>query len=91
MDNSGQIYATDADMRRLAPIHDRLTRAGARNVQVRTPKGRADEPLADLHGKIDLVLVDAPCTGIGTWRRNPDTKWRVRPGALAERMKDQDF
>ena len=91
MDNSGQIYATDADARRLAPIHDRLTRAGARNVQVRTPKGRGDEPLADLAGRIDLVLVDAPCTGIGTWRRNPDTKWRVRPGALDERMKEQDL
>jgi 16S rRNA (cytosine967-C5)-methyltransferase len=91
MDNHGQIYATDADARRLAPIHDRLTRAGVRNVQVRTPKGRGDEPLGDLAGKADLVLVDAPCTGIGTWRRNPDTKWRVRPGALAERMKEQDF
>ncbi len=91
MDNSGQIYATDSDARRLAPIHDRLTRAGVRNVQVRTPKGRGDEPLADLDGKIDLVLVDAPCTGIGTWRRNPDTKWRVRPGALDERMKEQDL
>lgn len=91
MDNSGQIYATDADARRLAPIHDRLTRAGVRNVQVRTPKGRGDEPLTDLAGKIDLVLVDAPCTGIGTWRRNPDTKWRVRPGALDERMKEQDL
>ncbi|WP_439575060.1 RsmB/NOP family class I SAM-dependent RNA methyltransferase [Phreatobacter sp.] len=91
MDNSGQIYATDADARRLAPIHERLTRAGARNVQVRTPRGRGDEPLADLAGRMDLVLVDAPCTGIGTWRRNPDTKWRVRPGALDERMKEQDL
>jgi 16S rRNA (cytosine967-C5)-methyltransferase len=91
MDNSGQIYATDADARRLAPIHDRLARAGVRNVQVRTPKGRGDEPLTDLAGKIDLVVVDAPCTGIGTWRRNPDTKWRVRPGALDERMKEQDL
>ncbi len=91
MDNSGQIYATDADARRLAPIHDRLNRAGVRNVQVRTPKGRGDEPLADLAGRIDLVVVDAPCTGIGTWRRNPDTKWRVRPGALDERMKEQDL
>ena len=91
MDNSGQIYATDSDARRLAPIHDRLARAGARNVQVRTPKTRGDEPLADLADKIDLVLVDAPCTGVGTWRRNPDTKWRVRPGALDERMKEQDF
>jgi 16S rRNA (cytosine967-C5)-methyltransferase len=91
MDNSGQVFATDADARRLAPIHDRLTRAGVRNVQVRTPKGRVDEPLEDLAGRIDLVVVDAPCTGIGTWRRNPDTKWRVRPGALDERMKDQDL
>lgn len=91
MDNSGQVYATDADARRLAPIHERLARAGVRNVQVRTPKGRGDEPLSDLFGRIDLVLVDAPCTGIGTWRRNPDTKWRVRPGALDERMKEQDL
>ena len=43
----------------------------------------------DIAGQADLVLVDAPCTGSGTWRRNPDAKWRVRPGALAERIKDQ--
>jgi 16S rRNA (cytosine967-C5)-methyltransferase len=40
-------------------------------------------------GRADLVLIDAPCTGTGAWRRNPDAKWRVRPGALAERLKDQ--
>jgi 16S rRNA (cytosine967-C5)-methyltransferase len=45
--------------------------------------------LADLAGRIDLVLIDAPCTGTGIWRRNPDAKWRVRPGALAERQKEQ--
>ena len=45
--------------------------------------------LADLHGRADLVLIDAPCTGTGAWRRNPDAKWRVRPGALAERLKEQ--
>jgi 16S rRNA (cytosine967-C5)-methyltransferase len=89
MNNSGQIFATDTDKRRLAPIHDRLARAGVRNTQVRTPKGRDDDPLADLAGKADLVVVDAPCTGTGTWRRNPDAKWRIRPGALAEREKDQ--
>jgi 16S rRNA (cytosine967-C5)-methyltransferase len=88
MDNHGQIYATDIDKRQLAPIHERIARAGARNVQVRTPRGE-DDVLADLAGRADLVLIDAPCTGTGTWRRNPDAKWRVRPGALAERQKQQ--
>ena len=45
--------------------------------------------LTDLAGRIDLALIDAPCTGTGAWRRNPDAKWRVRPGALAERLKQQ--
>ncbi|MBV9289808.1 MAG: RsmB/NOP family class I SAM-dependent RNA methyltransferase, partial [Hyphomicrobiales bacterium] len=89
MENHGQIYATDPDGRRLAPIFERLKRAGARNVQVRAPRGAAD-PLADLEGRSDLVLIDAPCSGSGAWRRNPDAKWRIRPGALAERIKDQD-
>jgi 16S rRNA (cytosine967-C5)-methyltransferase len=88
MQNKGQIYATDSDARRLAPIHERLTRAGARNVQVRTPRGRADA-VTDLDGTIDCVLVDAPCTGSGTWRRNPDSKWRLRPGSLEVRLKEQ--
>jgi 16S rRNA (cytosine967-C5)-methyltransferase len=88
MDNSGQIYATDISKRQLAPIHDRIARAGARNVQVRTPRG-AEDPLAHLNGRVDLVLIDAPCTGTGAWRRNPDAKWRVRPGALAERLTQQ--
>jgi 16S rRNA (cytosine967-C5)-methyltransferase len=89
MENRGQIYATDTDKRRLVAIHDRLARSGARNVQVRTPKSVGNE-LVDLAGRADLVLIDAPCTGIGTWRRNPDAKWRIRPGALAERIKQQD-
>jgi 16S rRNA (cytosine967-C5)-methyltransferase len=88
MENKGQIFATDTDKRRLAPIHERLERSGARNVQVITPRGDKDV-LADLKGTADLVLIDAPCTGTGAWRRNPDAKWRVRPGALAERLKDQ--
>jgi len=88
MQNHGQIFAHDSDRRRLAPIHDRLTRAGVRNVQVRTPRPNSDV-LDDLEHRMDLVLVDAPCTGTGTWRRNPDAKWRIRPGSLAERNKDQ--
>ena len=89
MENQGQIYAADPDSRRLAPIFARLARSGARNVQVRAPKGRADV-LADLNGRCDLVLIDAPCTGSGAWRRNPDAKWRIRPGALEQRINDQD-
>ncbi len=100
MENRGQIYATDIDKRQLVPIHERLLRADVRNVQVRTPRGSplVTSPasgaglgwgLADLAGKADLVVIDAPCTGTGTWRRNPDAKWRVRPGALAERVKEQ--
>ncbi len=89
MDNRGQVYATDDDGRRLAPIFERLARSGARNVQVRVPKGQADG-LADLTDRCDRVMIDAPCTGSGAWRRNPDAKWRMRPGALEQRLKDQD-
>jgi 16S rRNA (cytosine967-C5)-methyltransferase len=100
MENRGQIYATDIDKRQLVPIHERIARAGARNIQVRTPRGPPPiaspasgrgnrRGLADLNGRADLVVIDAPCTGTGTWRRNPDAKWRVRPGALAERVKQQ--
>jgi 16S rRNA (cytosine967-C5)-methyltransferase len=88
MENKGQIYATDDDKRRLAPIHERLARSSARNVQVRTPKSVGDA-IDDLTGRIDLVLIDAPCTGTGAWRRNPDAKWRMRPGALEQRIKEQ--
>jgi 16S rRNA (cytosine967-C5)-methyltransferase len=87
--NRGRIIATDADIRRLAPIHARLARAGATNVEVRSPRGAAPL-LDDLKGAADLVVIDAPCTGIGAWRRNPDAKWRVRPGALEQRIRDQD-
>ena len=89
MGNKGQIFATDLDGRRLMPIYERLKRADVRNVQVRAPKGRRIE-IDDLAGRFDVVFVDAPCTGTGTWRRNPDAKWRLRPGALAERIKAQD-
>jgi 16S rRNA (cytosine967-C5)-methyltransferase len=88
MANKGQVFATDDDKRRLAPIHDRVSRSGARNVQVRTLKSVGGE-IDDLKGRMDLVVIDAPCTGTGAWRRNPDAKWRMRPGALEQRMKDQ--
>src|SRR5262249_46495091 len=92
MEKRGQVYATDPAKRRVAPIYARIERAGARNVQVRAPRGRSDDgpdPLADLAGRVDLVVIDAPCTGTGTWRRNPDAKWRMRPGALEVRLVEQ--
>ncbi|MFH6785783.1 MULTISPECIES: RsmB/NOP family class I SAM-dependent RNA methyltransferase [Methylobacterium] len=91
MGNAGRLIATDGDPRRLAPIHERLRRAGA-VAEVRTPRGGKGRPdvLSDLDGTADLVLVDAPCTGSGTWRRNPDAKWRLRPGSLAARVAEQE-
>ncbi|WP_455977657.1 RsmB/NOP family class I SAM-dependent RNA methyltransferase [Methylorubrum populi] len=88
--NEARIVATDADPRRLAPIHERLRRSGA-TVEVRTPRGgkARTDVLADLDGTVDRVLVDAPCTGTGTWRRNPDAKWRLRPGSLSGRIAEQ--
>jgi 16S rRNA (cytosine967-C5)-methyltransferase len=85
MDNKGQIFAYDADRNRLKPIYERLKRAGTRNVQVRA----ADESLEDLVGKMDRVVVDAPCTGSGVWRRRPDAKWRLTPDALEKRLGEQ--
>ena len=80
MENRGQIQATDSDRARLAPIFDRLKRAGTRNVQVRP----AGVPLDDLEGRMDAVLIDAPCTGTGSLRRHPDARWRIGETSLAE-------
>ena len=89
MQGKGRLIATDSDKRQLAPIHERLSRAGVHNADVRTPKGEAD-PLAEISATADLVVIDAPCTGTGTWRRNPDAKWRMRPGALEIRLQGPD-
>jgi len=88
MQGKGRLIATDTDKRQLAPIYERLSRAGVHNADVRTPKGDSDT-LGDIKASADLVVIDAPCTGTGTWRRNPDAKWRMRPGALEVRLKDQ--
>ncbi len=88
MQNKGQIFAHDIDGRRLAPLKARADRAGAHNVQIRAPM-RTRDALGDLVGRMDVVLVDAPCTGAGTWRRSPDSKWRLRPNALSKRLEEQ--
>jgi 16S rRNA (cytosine967-C5)-methyltransferase len=87
MQNTGQIYAYDADKRQLRPIFERLKRAGARNVQVMDAGDEA--ALLALGPRFDLVLVDAPCSGSGTWRRKPDSKWRLKPANLPERQGEQ--
>ncbi|MHA7772777.1 RsmB/NOP family class I SAM-dependent RNA methyltransferase [Roseibium sp. M-1] len=86
MQNKGQLYAFDADRLRLAPIHERLQRAGVRNIQVRDPASTSLDDLVDL---MDLVFIDAPCTGTGVWRRRPDSKWRLSEKALEDRIADQ--
>lgn len=88
MENKGQIFAYDVDGRRLAPLRERADRAGVRNLQIRAP-ARTRDVLEDLRGRMDIVFVDAPCTGSGTWRRNPDSKWRLRPNAFAMRLEEQ--
>ena len=87
MGNKGQIHAYDSDKHRLRPIFERLQRAGARNVQVLG----ADEGLrlSALKEKIDCVVIDAPCSGSGAWRRNPDSKWRLTEKQLSSRIADQ--
>jgi len=87
MQNTGQIYAYDSSRSQLRPIFERLKRAGVRNVQVM--EAGDEEMLANLAGRFDLVLVDAPCTGSGTWRRRPDAKWRLKPEALELRIAEQ--
>jgi 16S rRNA (cytosine967-C5)-methyltransferase len=87
MQNTGQIYAYDSDAVRFRPIFERLKRAGARNVQT-LPPGQATA-LDALEGRMDLVLVDAPCSGTGVWRRRPDAKWRLSDNQLSERLATQ--
>ena len=83
MGNAGRILACDADRGRLSRMRPRLERAGASNVEARLlDPGRELEALGPVAGKADLVLVDAPCSGTGTWRRNPETRWRLTPDRL---------
>jgi 16S rRNA (cytosine967-C5)-methyltransferase len=86
MGNKGQIFAFDSDRHRLAPIYERLKRNGVRNVQVRAP---GEGVLDDLVGKMDRVVIDAPCTGSGTWRRRPDAKWKLNAEQVAARAAEQ--
>ena len=87
MENTGQLYAFDRDKVRLRPIFERLKRAGVRNAQVLQA---GDTAALDAFGpRFDVVLIDAPCTGSGVWRRRPDSKWRLKPQDVPERQAEQ--
>jgi 16S rRNA (cytosine967-C5)-methyltransferase len=89
MRSTGRVYAFDVSERRLAQFRPRLARSGLSNVHPHQIGSERDPRVKRLSGKIDRVLVDAPCTGIGTLRRNPDLKWRQSEAALAELVAKQ--
>ena len=84
MNSSGRLYAFDVSDKRLANLAPRLKRSGLSNVFPQRITGENDPKVKRLRGKIDRVLVDAPCTGLGTLRRNPDLKQRQTPEGLVE-------
>ena len=89
MRNTGRLYAFDVSGHRLDALKPRLARSGLSNVHPAAIAHERDERVKRLAGKIDRVLVDAPCSGLGTLRRNPDLKWRQSPQALAELVAKQ--
>jgi 16S rRNA (cytosine967-C5)-methyltransferase len=84
MRNTGRLYAFDTSGHRLAALKPRLARSGLSNVYPAQISHERDERIKRLAGKIDRVLVDAPCSGLGTLRRNPDMKWRQSPDSVVE-------
>jgi 16S rRNA (cytosine967-C5)-methyltransferase len=84
MENKGRLVACDVNQRRAERAMLRLRRAGVHNVTRRLLEGESDKWVKRHGGTFDRVLVDAPCSGSGTWRRNPDAKWRLTPAGLDE-------
>ncbi|HEY0062010.1 MAG TPA: RsmB/NOP family class I SAM-dependent RNA methyltransferase, partial [Telluria sp.] len=89
MRNTGRLYAFDISEKRLAKLKPRLARSGLSNVHPVQIAHERDAKIKRLAGKIDRVLVDAPCSGLGTLRRNPDVKWRQKIDAIAEMQEKQ--
>lgn len=89
MRSSGRLYAFDVAEKRLANLKPRLARSGLSNVHPVRIESENDQKVKRLAGKLDRVLVDAPCSGLGTLRRNPDLKWRQTPQSVAELVAKQ--
>jgi 16S rRNA (cytosine967-C5)-methyltransferase len=89
MRNTGRLYAFDVSEKRLMKLKPRLARSGLSNVHPVVIAHERDAKVKRLAGKIDRVLVDAPCSGMGTLRRNPDVKWRQQPQDIAELTQKQ--
>lgn len=89
MHSHGRLYAFDVSEKRLNNLKPRLKRSGLSNVHPQRIDSERDIKLKRLAGKIDRVLVDAPCSGLGTLRRNPDLKWRQSPESIEELQKKQ--
>ncbi|MEP6791231.1 MAG: RsmB/NOP family class I SAM-dependent RNA methyltransferase, partial [Ramlibacter sp.] len=84
MRNTGRLYAFDTSAHRLDALKPRLARSKLSNVHPAAIAHERDDRIKRLAGKIDRVLVDAPCSGLGTLRRNPDLKWRQSPESVLE-------
>ncbi len=84
MRNTGRLYAMDTSAHRLDALKPRLARSQLSNVHPAAIAHERDDRVKRLAGKIDRVLVDAPCSGLGTLRRNPDLKWRQKPEGIAD-------
>jgi 16S rRNA (cytosine967-C5)-methyltransferase len=89
MRSTGRLYAFDTSGHRLDSLKPRLARSKLSNVYPSAIAHERDERVKRLSGKIDRVLVDAPCSGLGTLRRNPDLKWRQSPKAVQELTEKQ--
>ncbi|MGN7072963.1 RsmB/NOP family class I SAM-dependent RNA methyltransferase, partial [Neisseria sp. P0001.S004] len=89
MANKGRIYAFDIAEKRLANLKPRMTRAGLTNIHPERISSEHDTRIARLAGKADRVLVDAPCSGLGTLRRNPDLKYRQSTETVANLLEQQ--
>lgn len=92
MDNLGTLVASDTDRGRLSRLAPRAERAGATIIETRLLNPKQErEALADLVGKVDAVIVDAPCSGTGTWRRNPEARWRLDEDELTRLLNLQAY